>query len=606
MADQNTAKYLNDNIGAVLAKAMSEMAVQQPNDGVEFLSQWLKTYAEQEEFKALREKEEKQMVEDRALTQKKESEKRARATKKASDKKGIEDGYQNLLKTLNDTEVSFNDTYWSELVDVAKQYMGAQSVYLGILDEEGLEDVEPPLIRYSHENIFAGSPSLLDKILPKMKDAETGTLTYNALAESVPEEEHAPKCLWKPPPPPQAPVPEGEEPPPPPEGPKYLPVSVPCVTDVSTVHYFEMPRLGSYFSCPLVYPTYYTQEAFAEAKKFEEEKAEDLRIKAEKAAEREAAIAEAQEKGTEPPEFEEEEVQAEKVMALTGSTTKMALCMDTLGTNTLLDTSKFADMMALCDAFSACKARSEIKEIDDQALFAIGVDRRAAAEDLETGLPNLREDAKTALQQSQEDALREIGERGLEAEPRKVAEDNCYKQFVHLQAKVVVDYYKEHIKGWANTCFTVQPEVLSIMAALAFLIGYTKADVYPPRKTMLKWSTMKALIADDKQADIFFGKVESSVLNIGRKDLAAEQKLAHIQSLLPAEFNEEKAREIDPAFEVLWTFLSSAIDYRLAALTTAKAEYDERKKAAEEAEQTFDEPDLTTIDDDFEGLPASA
>merc|ERR1719157_95930 len=167
----------------------------------------------------------------------------------------------------------FEETYWADLVNVTKQYMGAQSVYLGLLDEEGLEDVEAPLIRYLNENVFSGSPSLLDKVLPKMKDAETTNLTYNALVESIPEEEHAAKYLWKPPPPPQDPVPEGEEPPPPPEGPKYLSVAVPCVTDAPIMHYFEMPRLGAYLATPLVYPTYYTQDAFAEAKKFEEEKA---------------------------------------------------------------------------------------------------------------------------------------------------------------------------------------------------------------------------------------------------------------------------------------------------------------------------------------------
>merc|ERR1719253_1266755 len=150
-----------------------------------------------------------------------------------------------------------------------------------------------------------------------MKDAETATLTYGALTESVPEEEHKAKCLWKPPLPPQEPVPEGEEPPPPPEGPKYLPVSVPCVTDVPIMHYFEMPRLGAYAAFPLVYPTYYTQEAFAEAKKFEEEKAEDIRQKLEKEAERQAQIEEAREKGVEEPTFEEEAPQPEKVMSLT-------------------------------------------------------------------------------------------------------------------------------------------------------------------------------------------------------------------------------------------------------------------------------------------------
>merc|ERR1719247_1547675 len=388
---------------------------------VDFLSKWLKTYAEQEELKMFRETEEKQLAVDRELTQKKEAEKASRREQKVSDKSKIDDAYQKLLAKLRDPDTYFQETYWSELVDVAKEHMGAQSVYMGALDEEGLEGMEPPFIRYTHQNIAAGSPSLLtdeNEVLPKMKDADTPCLTYNVLTESIPEEEHAQKCIWKPPPPPQPPVAEGEEAPPPPEGPKYLPVSVPCVTDVPTMHYFEMPRLGAYAAFPLVYPSYYTHAAFLEAKQFEQGKSQDVQAKLQKQKERAAAIAEAQEKGLEEPTFEEEEAQPEKVMTLTGTTTKLVLCMDTLGTNTLLDESKYADLMALCDACAACKARTEIKEIDDQALFAIGVERRAAAEDVESGLPNLREDAKGKLKEREEADMAEIAERGLEAEPR--------------------------------------------------------------------------------------------------------------------------------------------------------------------------------------------
>merc|ERR1719375_1096533 len=303
--------------------------------------------------------------------------------------------------------------------------MGAQSVYLGLLDEEGLQDVEGPLIRYTHENVSAGAPSMLDKVLTKMRDAETQNLTYGALTESIPDEELAAKFIWKPAPPPQAPVPEGEEAPPPPEGPKYLPVNVPCVTDVPIMHYFEMPRLGAYLASPLVYQSYHTQDAFNEAKKFEEEKAEAARVAREKQEEREAQIKEAQEKGLEEPTFEEEEPVPEKVMELPGTTTKMVLCMDTLGTNSLFDESKYASLMELCDACASCKARSEIKEIDDQALFSINKERRELADDPETGLPKIREDAKTALQQVQDDEMKEIGERGLEADPRTRAEEVC-------------------------------------------------------------------------------------------------------------------------------------------------------------------------------------
>lgn len=604
MVDQATAKYLNDNIGQVLSKALSDMAVQQPNDAVDFLSQWLKTYAEQEELKLIREQQEQQTEKDRALTQKNEAEKASRREQKAVSKQSIDDGFKSLLEKFNDSEKMFEESYWSELVNVAKQYMGAQSVYLGLLDEEGLEDVEAPLIRYLQENVFAGSPSLLDKVLPKMKDAETQNLTYGAVTESVPEEELAQKCLWKPAPPPQPPVPEGEEPPPPPEGPKYLPVSVPCVTDNATIHYFEMPRLGAYLATPLVYPSYYTQEAYAEAKKFEEEKAAEQKALAEKMAERQAQIDEAKEKGLEEPTFEEEEPVPEKVMELPGTVTKMALCMDTLGTNTLFDEAKYAKMMELCDACAACKARSEIKEIDDQALFSINMERREQADDPETGLPKMREDAKAALQQLQEDEMKEIGERGLEADPRSRAEEVCGKKFVFLQAKMVIDSYKESIKAYAKSCFTVQPEILNILAAIAFLSGYAKAEIYPPRKTMLKWANMKTFFESGPEAEQFFGKIDGVNLDVGRKGLTAEQKLAAIQALLPADFNEEKAKEIDPAVEVLWIFLSSALDYRSSTLKAAQADYDEKKKKAEEEEQPFEEPELTTLDDDFEGLTA--
>merc|ERR1719162_417157 len=116
---------------------------------------------------------------------------------------------------------------------------------------------------------------------------------------------------------------------------------------------------------------------------------------------------------------------------------------------------------------------------------------------------------------------------------------------------------------------------------------------------MLKWTNMQKLL-DDK----FFVQLETINLEIGKKGLTAEQKLAYIQSLLPADFNEEKAMEVDPAFAVLWNFLTASIDYRLSALQQQQAEYNERKKAAAAAEDgpPFEEPELATLDDDFAEL----
>ena len=41
----------------------------------------------------------------------------------------------------------------------------------------------------------------------------------------------------------------------------YLPVYVPCVTDCPEMVYFEMTRLGSFMACPIVYNSYYADNA---------------------------------------------------------------------------------------------------------------------------------------------------------------------------------------------------------------------------------------------------------------------------------------------------------------------------------------------------------
>jgi hypothetical protein len=611
MVDQATATYLNDNIGAVLAKALSEMAVQQPNDGVDFIAQWLKTYAEQEEMKTIRQKEEVQLKEDRVITQKKEEEKAKRSEVKLAEKTAIQDAYDKLLGLFNDPETMFTDSYWQVLVDVAKQQMGAQSVYLGLLDEEGLQGEEGPLVRYSHENIVQGSPTLLDKVLPKM-NGDVENLTFGALKEvkTIPEEEHEKLCLWKPPMEPLPPPgPDGAEPEAPP-GPDYCPISVPCATDVPTMHYFEMPRLGAYLAVPLVYNTYYTQGAFASAKAFEEEKAEDLRKKEAAAKEKEEQIQAALDKGEPAPEFPEEEEVPEKVMELPGEKVQMVLCMDTLGANHLFQETRFVDMMALCDACAACKARTETKQVDEQALYAIAQLAQVPDDTGETELSRLRADVEKETSEATDLEMKAIAEKQPPYEPemRKALEECVQKKSIFTKAKTVVCMYRENVNTFVGKSYTVQDEVLKIFAAIAFLIGYAKEDVFPPRKLetkWLKWWKVKMLF-EGGAADTFFSKLEACDLEVGKKNLTAEQKLNFIQGLVPAEFNEEKAREVGPAFEVLWTFLSTALDYRTGELKQKQAEFEQRKKDAEAAETPFEEPDLTTVDDDFEAMLASA
>merc|ERR1719199_370235 len=113
---------------------------------------------------------------------------------------------------------------------------------------------------------------------------------------------------------------------------------------------------------------------------------------------------------------------------------------------------------------------------------------------------------------------------------------------------------------------------------------------------MLQWPAVKSVF-DDK--DSFFNKIDTANLDIGRKNLANEQKLSFIKTLMPADVPtfvaEESAKKIDPAFEVLFNFLNAAIEYRTSMLKQIQGEYLARKKKAEEEEQPFEEPDLTTV-----------
>mmetsp|Transcript_33958 Transcript_33958/g.60005 ORF Transcript_33958/g.60005 Transcript_33958/m.60005 type:complete len:598 (-) Transcript_33958:125-1918(-) len=595
MVDHATAKYLNDNIGGVLAKALAEMAVAQPTDGVDFLSTWLRTYAEQEDVKAWREKEEQQLAEDREKTQAKEAQKEAIKKKKTEDKKAVTDYYQALLDKFNDPDQMFKDSFWNDIVDVAQHVLGAKSVYLGIMDEEGLEDVEAPCIRY--ENVSAGSEWMLEKVLPK----ETG-ITYGALKESPPEEEQAGLYLWKPPAPEPAPPPTEEgEPPKEEAGLKYYPVYAKYVTDITTVHYFDMPRLGAFLAVPLVFPTYYNADAFAEAKKFEEEKAkeaEEKRLAEEAAAaaaaeggEGEAAAAAAEAKP-------DEEAVPEKQMVLPGVPVKMVLCMDTLGTNTAFDEEKFQDMLALCNACGECKARSEMKEIDEQALFAINAERRNSVTE---AIASVQGEQEAQVQEVYEAAKTEIANMGLDPEPKAAREELLQKKFKFLVAKQVVVEQKDAITEFLEKYMTVPPEVLNVLAAIAFLVGYTKAQVYPARKTALKLPKLKTVMDD-----MLFEKIDKLELEEERKGLTPEQKLSYIKGTFLAplgEFNETfSAKEIDPYFELLYSFIVSACDFRTAHLAFVKSQYELRKQQAETADppQPFTEPPPTELDDDME------
>jgi len=518
-------------------------------------------------------------------------EKEAVKTQKADEKKAVDDMFENCMTKLKDSKTEFQDDIWSELVDLGQKITGAKAVYLGLLDEEGLEGEEPPCITYSH--VTPGSEWMTETVLPK----ETG-VTYGALKEKPPPEEMESMFLWKPPSkePPPAPA-EGEDAPPAEPEQTYFPVSVNCVTDNEKVNYFHMTRMGSYLAVPLVYTSYYSQDALAGAKKFLEEEREEARIREEEAeAARKKTEEDAAAGGGDYAPAEAAPVEAEalpeKELLLSGPSVKMVLCMDTLGSNTAFAESKFVDMLALCTACGECKSATEKMQIKAQAQALIDDERRAA-----TGeeVARLREEAEVALQEENDNERAQIIEDGLEGDVKAAKEDVVAKKYKFFQSRRVLLDMKDQVMELMALWVTVPTEVINILAAICFLAEYTKDTVYPARKSALTWSKMKTVIDD-----AFFETIGSYAVGGARKNLKEEQKFKNVKAMLPADYDAEKSKEGDPLFEVIFTYLQSAIEYREGQLGFAKSEFERRKKEAEEADPPvpFDEEPLDKLDDD--------
>lgn len=588
MVDHATAKYLQDNLGGVLAKALAEMSIAQPTDGVDFLSRWLKTYAEQEEAKEAREEEKRLLEEKRSQRQVELKEKEARQKELGKVREQGTSPLQDHLAKLSAPEGSFPEHGWRELLQVAQSHAGAQAAYLGLLEEEGIEGQEGKCLCYTH--CSSGQEWMLEKVLP-----ENVGVSWGALAEPTEETPY----LWRPPKPAAEEAEEAEdpdaEPPAEEEGPTpFLPVAVECVTDAPEVHYFDMTRLGAYVAVPLLYTSYYTPEALADATQFEEE-----RKAAEKAAEEAAAAAAeaaesaaaAGEDGEEAAEGEEEkeagEAPKEKVLVLRGSPVRLLLCLDTLGANSPINEASIPELMELCKLTAQCRERTETKQVMAQALAIMEEQRLQASEEDDSKkdlVAKCRADVEAELKEArvQEEQEAEDEQKELVKEKYKYLKEQ--KAFLRL---------KDLMQGLADWV-VFPPEALSVLAALAFMYGFTKEQVYPKRKASLRWPPLRALLMGTE----LWSAVEGADLCAARKGLSQEQKLASIKELAsPADFDAEKAAQFAPALELAQGLIQAAVAYRSKHLEVLKAEYAKRKEAAGE-EEPFTEPAPEDLDDD--------
>lgn len=611
MADTATAKYLENNIGGVLSKALAEMSIAQPKDGVDFLSQWLKTYAEQEEAKASRDAEEKMLEEERAKTQRRLQEREAIKQTRISEQEAKDNAYKELFEKFSDPSTVFEEKLWDQLVSVAQRVSGAQAVYLGQNDQDGLDDGSDtgtgPCVRYDRAS--AGSEFMKEQVLPKEESAKYGMpgITWGVWDSKPTDEDVAAKFLWKPPMP-EPPVDPAADPaadPPVIESPwPNFPVYVECVTDVDAVHYFDMTRLGAYLAVPLVYPSYYNDKALTEAQEFERKLQEEKRA-AEEAAAAEAEAKRLEEEANPTPEGEEDEEQkSEKVPTpepeeekdpdLSGEPVKMVLCLDTLGTNTAFEEEKIKELLELCRVAGECKARMEKRQIRSQARVIVDLDPEAEETDA------LSAEDKQALDEQKDAELKQVDELDppLEDPEKELRKDLVGKKYEYLKNLAVLEARKESLfefKSWV----VVQSEVLNVLAGIALIFDYPNEKMYPRRKKVFEWETLKHVLADD-----LFAKIRSTDMEKPRKKLRPKQKMKALDELLPKPEFEEEAKKVSPVFKDLLMFTQSARNYRQADLEWRKAEFNKEKEEAGEAWEGKEVDgvvvkELSELDDDF-------
>eukprot|EP00913_Durusdinium_trenchii_P003968 g3676.t1 len=550
-------------------------------DGVDFLSKWLAQYAELEEAKTVKAQVEQDLAKMRAQTREKLAAKEAERPFVLADEAGR--GPWGLTW--------YQDKFWQELVTVAQSTAGASAVYLGVLEqgEEGSEITGPHI---SYEYASKGSEWMTEKVLPEGKGVTWGALTENPAEESFKDGRTDEMCLWKPPSvEPVVETEDGAEP----EKPSspYYPVSVECVTDVASMHYFHMTRLGAYLAIPLVYQSYYNGDAYADAKTYEEEKKAEAIRRAEEEAARQAAIDAGEEvpEAGEPPE--------EKPLTMRGTDVKMVLCLDTLGTNTAFEEGNAMKILELAKACSQCKSKTEFKQVDNQVLSVIDETHR-----------------------------NEIDEKVVEVADQELIQ----KKFAFLKALQVAKEMHQLIGGLTSWVYTTS-DVMNVVAALA-------------RKSTMDWQKLKTLLNDPL---VLLEKVVKKEVEGPKKDVPPEHLHNFIlQMASPAEMDAEKAKdhnsssnrppdwrnpsysrnwpalesgpiwlrtprpkvpnaaglrrrlspqqEISPAFQLLYNLVQAGCAYRNADLELRKAEFNKKK---EEAGEEYEGPALEDLDDDF-------
>jgi hypothetical protein len=256
-----------DDIGVVIAKGLANTYKAQPDNPVDYLAKWLLNFSnvKNEANNIVENKQKMQELRDRKDMEEqnlmKEKEEELKAEKEKQTKIGEFRDRVNTSEDLSDLLQDFSQ--------YLQKFTGATGVYIGKLirpnkpitdddDENAHDDPEATeIIKYIH------ATSDHDFLIEKTLTPEQG-LTHEVF--KAPEQKEGEEAQEEPPAE-ETKEGEGEGDQEPKEPPKEVPLHM-FISEVvreSKMHYFKVPRLGSYLAVQLKYDSCLTEEAFDKA-----------------------------------------------------------------------------------------------------------------------------------------------------------------------------------------------------------------------------------------------------------------------------------------------------------------------------------------------------
>lgn len=523
-------------MGDALSTGLAAIAVQQPDDSVEFLGNFLLNYVETKrselEVEEMRQKAKQEVLVKKAA----EDEAAAELTKAAAGKAVLrqeEDKLEKDIKKASEVTECIGD-----VLSFLQKNAGATSAYIAHKEAVVKEEGEDPVNQLQYVNATPENAFLIGKVLPEGGEPDdegkyprASGITFDA---------------WKlvDPPEPE----EGEEPGEP-TAPDYLHVAN-SIREPRT-KFFGVPKLGAYACATFRYKTYLHANVFED-----------------------------------PPDPEE----GQPKLSANAVPKDMVLAMDSMGQANEFTDDQLAALQKWAAILGKELERSEAKihssELKKRKNIKVDNDKYIKEE------YGKITDANATAQQEAVDKLNAPPEEGQPETPEDVKEMEDKMIKLKYATELVMGKAKSQLTSIKACRTPVKPGIAKVLECVLSLLGYTKASMYNMSNNSLDWSKMRELLDAE-----FFSKIQAYDGKATKDFETAEAIGSFKKALKEPEAVKAMCDVASPdelqvaavAYEYLKKWAQCAVDARVTAVTQRIAAEEARLAAEAEAAAAAEE-----------------